>query len=134
MDNAAVYIAGRFASRVRLRAMRERVRALGFVCASSWMAEQDGDYPVPRQRSLDGAHRDIAEIAVADLFVLDTLDESITGGREVEFGLYLSPLIDKPIVLIGPVRNIFHELAQWRCRDWSDGLEVLTDLRAKLFA
>src|SRR3990167_2433998 len=130
-NSPRVYIAGRFHSRFRLRQMREEVRRLGFACASSWMDEQDGDYPVPRQRSLEGARRDIAEIALADFFVLDTLDESITGGREVELGLYLSSLLVvgaahiKPVVLIGPVRNIFHELAQWRCRDWSDGLEVL---------
>ena len=105
------------------------------------MDEDGWDYPVPRERALAGARRDIAEVAVANLFVLDTLDETPTGGREVEFGLYLRPLIVgavapvvRPAILIGPVRNVFHELAEWRCRDWSDGLEATADFRARFSA
>lgn len=141
MVDPVVYIAGRFASRLRLRSMRESVRALGFTCASSWMDDSDGDYPVPRVRSLAAARQDMAELSTAALLILDTLDEDITGGREVELGLHLCPVLvgaatprTRPVVLIGPVRNVFHELAEWRCRDWSDGLEVLADLRATLFA
>ena len=138
MTDPICYIGGKFSSRLRLRTMRASVRAQGFVCESSWMDEDGWDYPVPRERALAGARRDIAEVAVADLFVLDTLDETPTGGREVEFGLYLRPLIVgatapivHPAILIGPVRNVFHELAEWRCRDWSDGLETLADLRTR---
>jgi len=131
VDNKNAYIAGKFSSRHRLRLMRDRVRALGYEVACTWMDHEDDDYPVPRDRAVKEAHRDLNEIVAAQVFVLDTLDESATGGREVEFGVFLSRINEDAAhtILIGPVRNVFHELSDHRCRDWPEALEILADLR-----
>lgn len=52
--------------------------------------------------------RDVEEVMRADMLIIDTYDESITGGREVELGMAMS---NKAVVYrVGPIRNIFHHL------------------------
>ena len=132
------YIAGRYTARFRLRPIRERIRALGIDCRSAWIDNEDGDYPVPRERAIVEARRALAEVGAADIIMLDTLDESMTGGREVELGIHLGvalaladPASPPRVILVGPVCNIFHELADMRCPSWSEALEALADLAAK---
>ena len=134
-----LYLGGKFSARFRLREIRAQLRALGFSCDSTGMDDDGGDYPVPRERALLEAPRDLAQIRAAQVFVLDTLDDSRTGGREVEYGFSLGWAsawqglgLPAPLtVLVGPVRNIFHELADHRCADWPEALGVLARLTGK---
>lgn len=82
------------------------------------------DYPCAREHSIAEAKRDLREVQRADLLILDTIDESNTGGREVEMGSALS--METTIWRVGPVRNIFHELAEREFTDWD---EILRELK-----
>jgi hypothetical protein len=113
-----VYIAGKFSAQARLREIRGRIRQARILVTSSWMDEVAGEYPVPRQRSLNTGSVDLREVAMAELLVLDTLDVTETGGREVEFGFALAQ--GTRTWLVGPVRNIFHEFAEQQFDSWDE--------------
>lgn len=104
-----VYIAGKYTARERLKAERETLRISGVEVSSSWM---DNDYPVEAEvsdeTSRHEARMDVREVEACDLLILDTLDESNTGGRDVELGMAL--VAGKQVVRIGPARNVFHKL------------------------
>ena len=105
-----LYLAGKYSSQARLRAIRARIRSqLGIECSSSWLDEKyESDEEATPETRAENALRDLTEVLGADVFVIDTLDESATGGREVEFGLALASML--PIALVGPRRNVFHYL------------------------
>lgn len=113
-----VYIAGKYTARERLKAERETLRASGVEVTSSWM---DNHYPVEADVSDETARRearmDFREVEACDLLILDTLDESNTGGRDVELGMAL--IAGKQIVRIGPARNVFHKLLS-NFESWSE--------------
>lgn len=113
-----VYIAGKFSAQARLREIRGRIRQAHILVTSSWMDEVAGEYPVPRQRALNTGSADLREVSMADLLILDTLDVSETGGREVEFGFALAQ--GTRVWLVGPVRNIFHEFAEEHFESWDE--------------
>ena len=97
---------------------------MGFPCESSWL-DMAHDYPVPKDDALLGTKVDIFEIEQAELFLLDTLDENNTGGREVELGIALHRNIQ--IWRIGPVRNVYHYRCQREFTDWEEALTTLKD-------
>ncbi len=66
------------------------------------------------------AHFDLVEIKGVDMFILDTLDESPTGGREVELGYFLASPMNKPFWRVGPIRNIFHSMADMEFETWDE--------------
>lgn len=103
----SIYIAGKYTSKERLRTCRDAIRLMGYEVSSSWM---DTEYPETSSPEImcTEAKRDILEVADTDYFILDTLDESITGGREVELGVALT--IGASILHVGPKRNVFHYL------------------------
>ena len=114
-----IYLSAKITAQARLRPIRARLRALGYQCESSWLDELDAAYPVEPARARAKALRDFAEIECADVFILDTLDESTTGGREYEAG-YAQRSGDAHIWRVGPVRNVFHELADEVFETWED--------------
>lgn len=57
------------------------------------------------------AIKDLAEIRSADIFVLFTEDVSERGGKEVEFGFALGRFQGCLLFIVGPKRNVFHQLA-----------------------
>ena len=120
-----IYLAGRIIAQVRLRNERGRLRQKGFIVSSSWLDLAEPDYPATqaerdapawRARAATEAQNDLDEVRACSTFIQDTLDESNTGGREVELGVALVP--GKTYIRIGPVRNIFHELADLSFSDW----------------
>lgn len=120
-----IYLSAKVTAQARLRLVCTRLRTLGYECESSWLDEVDAEYPVEPVRARAKALRDFAEIERADVFLLDTLDESTTGGREVELGYALREDVDLggPGALfwrVGPVRNVFHELADEVFATWED--------------
>ncbi len=68
------------------------------------------------------ATRDCGELFDCHLFIIDTLDDSNTGGREVEYGLAVGA--GKEVWRVGPVRNIFH-LSARAFSSWDQALLAL---------
>lgn len=66
------------------------------------------------------AVKDLAEIRSADVFVLFTDDVSERGGKEVEFGFALGRFQGVLIYIVGPKRNVFHQLCDTQFIDSAD--------------
>jgi len=111
-----VYIAGKYTAKDRLKVERDRIRALGFECPSTWMDETHTDYTASEELMVENAKRDLEEVGEADWLIIDTQDMSNTGGREVELGYAFS--IGIHVSLVGPKRNIFHALITDCVKDW----------------
>jgi len=113
----SVYIAGRYEARERLRVWRDKLRELGCIVLSTWLDE------TPERDAVDAAYmrraavRDVSEIALCTSFILDTLDDGSSGGREVELGLALRNPKIRHCIVVGPKRNVFHELCH-HFQDW----------------
>ncbi len=101
-----IYIAGKFEARARLRTYAETILGYGHRVVSSWLFAPlvQGQDSAVRE-----AYRDLEEVVLSDLLILDTYDESTTGGRDVEFGVAYANGIE--IWVVGPERNIFHALS-----------------------
>jgi len=113
------YIAGKWTARRRIRRWAEKVNELpNYSICSSWLTCTKPFPPVFLQ-----AVKDHNEVQRASLLILDTLDKSETGGREVEFGLALG---DGCIIyIVGPNRNIFHTMATKQFDTWPKLMEHL---------
>ena len=109
-----IYIASKFASRKRLIPIRQQLQIHGFVVLSTWMIDDpDSSADIDSlgndlEESARLAMRDYQEIISCHLFVIDTTDDSSTGGREVELGY--AQALHKPSFRVGPIRNVFHAL------------------------
>ncbi len=123
-----IYIAGKVTAKERLKKMREAVRNLGFICHSTWMdvALEYRHLDSNRQHFQREAVRDRCEVAACNLFILDTFDESNTGGREYEAGYAARG--GTRVWLVGPVRNVFHAEMP-RFESW-DAVLVLLEAEA----
>ncbi|MDR7528669.1 MAG: DUF5664 domain-containing protein [Armatimonadota bacterium] len=118
MRPLAVFIAGPWDSRYRIRGDAIWLLTSGEVrVVSSWLTRHEDTRP-----PVDVAKQDLEDLSQADALLLDTLDGG-RGGREVELGVMLAGGF--PVVRIGPVRTVYHELAlaaypHWlACReDW----------------
>ena len=130
-----VYIAGYFTTRDRLRPIRDQLWKLGHEVVSTWLDE------VKHPDSMDEetffkklALRDLAEIRSADLIIVDTFDVTERGGREVEFGFALGRFQGIETWIVGPMRNVFHRLADLVFDDWTQALEFLTPVPTEAVA
>jgi nucleoside 2-deoxyribosyltransferase len=120
-----LYLAGKWEAQRRLRAVKARLHANGWDVLSTWIDEDDGTgywAPTPTQQA-EIAERDVSQVERAAVFMIDTMDEGRTGGREVELGVALGR--DIPIYVVGPVRNFFHRLAWARYETWDDAIGAL---------
>ena len=135
-NQVQIYLAGKYTSQERLRGARADLQALGYNVVASWLDETATDANASAETMLANARRDIEEVKAADTLILDTLDESATGGREVELGVALAtdmpvalPLhhITTTISLVGPKRNIFHRCAHFQYADWDECLAAAAE-------
>lgn len=102
-----IYIAGKYTARLRLQRYKRQLIKLGYNIVSSWLDQHEGDYETITNEALRTlAIRDAREVGEAEVLIIDTLDETNTGGREVELGMAIAQ--NKCIFLVGPVRNLFH--------------------------
>ena len=126
-----VYIAGFFDAQQRLRAVRDRLRTItSWRIRARWLDEVAGQVPLVTPPSLSDdyrryAERDLEDIMDCHLVLVDTLDVTPRGGREVEVGYALGLYI--PFIVVGPKRNVFHELAKAAYEDWDSVYQVLAD-------
>lgn len=117
-----VYIAGFFDTRARLRPYRDALVDMGYTITATWLDEEGVTYESTQaDYHLACAVRDLQEVKACDMIIVDTLDVTPRGGREVEFGISLTKSI--PRYIVGPVRNVFHQMATKRFSTWEDALE-----------
>ena len=114
-----VYAAGKFSAQARLREEARLLEDLdpSIEVVSSWLWSTEPDEAPPEARA-GYAERDLGEIREADVLILDTLDESNTGGREVELGYAIAT--GKKLSLVGPPRNVFHNLLKGQYASWDE--------------
>lgn len=114
------YLAGKYTAKERLREMRDMVAArIPETSGARWLDHNLVEAEVDEQGLIEEAVKDIMDVKNSRVFLLDTFDESNTGGREVEFGIALANP-NTITYVIGPERNIFHKLADWHFDDWLD--------------
>lgn len=121
-----IYVAGKFTAQARLRGEAQELRRMGFTVSSTWLDETATDYNATDEYKLECAQRDVDEVLECNTFILDTLDVSDTGGREVELGIALRGDADM-FLLVGPRRNVFHFLPEIRQFDTWDELRTFLD-------
>ncbi len=119
-----VYLASNFASQDRMKGVRRMLERLGHEVTSTWL-DEDGaqSYELNPQFGPGYAIRDRGEVEASDILILDTLEQSNTGGREVELGLALAT--GKRTWRVGPARNIFHTVVGATFDDWESCYEKL---------
>ena len=124
-----VYYAGFFDSQKRIRAEADKMWLKGHEVCSTWLYETSR----PEGMTTDEfwkklAIKDLAEINAADLLVLDTIDVTPRGGREVELGFALGRFQGKSIYMVGPVRNVFHTLVDRKFDSYEDLMKDIPDI------
>lgn len=118
-----IYIAGAFESQARLRDMRLAVEALGHTVLSTWLDETNTAPPTPED-AYGYAVRDLGEVRVCDVLILDTFDTNERGGREFEAGVAFNKGATYGVLRVGPARNVFHEMLG-AYETWEELLEWL---------
>jgi nucleoside 2-deoxyribosyltransferase len=104
-----IYIAGKFSAQARLRAERDKIQAARLATvSSSWLADVNETPEAAVYCAREHVDRDLREIRQATMVIVDTQDESVTGGREVEIGYALA--LGREVWRVGPQRNVFHQL------------------------
>ena len=129
-----VYLSGSFDNLGNMRAVGESLRSRGHYVTSNWLDEppihvaddkvrEDWEY---RARAND----DKADIDRADVFVVYTAVPSSSGGLHWETGY--AEGVGLPTIIVGPMLNVFHRLADVRqfdntgeLLDYLDTMEAL---------
>ena len=126
-----IYVAGSFSSQVRLREMAHKLWELGHEVTSTWLGEVAKPESM-EQRTFDKklALKDLCEVSMADLVIVDTIQRSSTGGSDTELGYALGRFQNKMIWVVGPVRSIFHHLADCNFVTWDDCLSFIKECHA----
>lgn len=114
-----IYLASNFKSQERIRFVRDILESQGHSVVSTWLDEEGAQsYELHPDRGPGYALRDLGEVNACELLILDTLEESVTGGREVEYGIAMANGIR--IWRVGPARNIFHTIAGRTFSSWNE--------------
>lgn len=132
-----IYIAGAFEDKSFLRFRRDEIEAIGHVVTSSWLDETLSTNPGLAARYVTDvitpeaaraiAVRDLSEVHASDVLLIDTNGTNVRMGREVEFGYALAHGEQTiQTVIVGPRRNVFHELAGKQFGTWKEALKWLT--------
>jgi hypothetical protein len=124
-----IYIASFFDTRNRIRPYADKLWSMGHEVVSTWLnevARPEGMTTEEFWKKL--AVKDLAEINAADLLILDTIDVTPRGGREVELGFALGRFQTKSIYMVGPIRNVFHTLVDRRYDDYDSLLRDLPNV------
>ena len=114
VERIRTYLAGAFESLERLRPIKARLNAMGHEVISTWLEEEAlphsggkrAEEVISHEQCLAYAVRDLDEIHTANLLLVDTMDQTVRGGREFEAGYARG--LGLPVVVIGPRRNVFH--------------------------
>jgi hypothetical protein len=125
-----VYVASFFDTRVRIRPYADALWHKGYQVVSTWLNEVAKPENITQEEFWKKlAVKDLTEVKEAELLILDTLDVTPRGGREVEFGFALGAFQNKAVYLVGPVRNIFHTLVDRKFESWDALILALPDVK-----
>ena len=133
-----VYLSGSFSGRERVAKEAARLELYGYNVLSWWFNHDhfvekawDGNFKGDIAKTM--AHCDFNQLLQAELFILDTIDKSSTGGSDTELGMALIRAIYQKIHLvhIGPNRNIFQALVYEHYDSWDEFFNKL-DLKEEL--
>jgi nucleoside 2-deoxyribosyltransferase len=118
-----IYVAASFHGVERIRDEVETLESKAYEVLGVWHQPND-----PIEQIWDGnfggriaqalALRDLHGIETSDLMIIDTLDPSSTGGRNVELGYALA--LKKRVILIGPPTTVFFALIREAYKDWEE--------------
>ena len=118
-----IYVAASFNSVTRIQDEVEELEERGHTITGVWFQGND-----PLERIWDGnfggriaevmSLRDLNGIDRADLMIIDTLDPSSSGGRNVELGYAIAK--NKRLVLIGEPTTIFFALVREAYPNWKE--------------
>jgi nucleoside 2-deoxyribosyltransferase len=130
-----VYLASRYSTKDEIKIKAEELKELGIESTSRWVHEKyEGSTQLKDCTDsflLGAALLDLEDIRRADVVVLFSVDPqqaTVRGGRHWESGYAYG--IGKPLVVCGPVENIFHLLPDVKTHaDWE--LTKLDLLRRK---
>jgi hypothetical protein len=128
MTKILAYVGGSFAGAKRLKAQAQLLEdRYGFKVLSMWWDEDDfiekaWDRNFAGRVAQAMALRDFHALLDADVFIVDTMEPSTTGGRYAELGFALARAMDKKlhIIHIGPPTNIFETLVQEHYATWEE--------------
>lgn len=101
-----VYVASAWGNRAEVHRVRSHLLSLGHEVNSSWI-DVPGGYSED-EIAVREAVRDVAEVREADVVVIvsPSGEDLSRGGHHTELGLALA--FGKPVVLVGPRRQVFH--------------------------
>jgi hypothetical protein len=123
-----IYIASRFADRLRLRKIADQIWNMGHEITTTWLSETAKMPDMSRDEFWKKlARKDLQEIAAANLIIRDVHHISSTGGADVEFGFALGRHQHCIIWIVSPrgARNVFHTIADKIFANWDDCLREL---------
>jgi hypothetical protein len=124
-----IYIGAKWSQREEMRKIRQELFRLGHEVVGTWIDEGDSnDFENNAVLQPRIAQRDVTQISIAELFILDTqnpLSEGSGGGREFEYGFAFGQFQHKICWRVGPVRNPFHHLVNDAFDNWSELIECL---------
>ena len=130
-----IYVASYFNTRDRIIPYVNKLKELRHVITSSWLSEVPrGDITKTETTlytpdELKGfAVADVIDLHNSDAVILDTVDMAPRGGREVEWGAFVFGAVRFGFV-VGPKRNVFHELATGNFEDWEQCIDFFMKLR-----
>jgi nucleoside 2-deoxyribosyltransferase len=110
-----VYLAARFSAKDEVAKRAEELKELGIECTSSWLQEKSSPNTTMDQHDdsflLSTAMIDVADIKRSNavvMFSVDPKEGTPRGGRHFESGYAYG--LGKPLIICGPVENIFHLL------------------------
>ena len=127
------YVASRLSCRPQLHEIRTKLRAMGHEVIATWL-DESGDYCENPDHARKVALRDLCQISMVDILLLDTtspISKDGGGGRETEFGFAIGQYQHKKLWRVGPAKNVFHYLADLSFDSWDDFLEYVKEGKKK---
>lgn len=125
-----IYLASRFARRVGLQEIRDRLEATGHTVTSRWIDEEPNEFrhgtPEWERHARHRASIDLSDILQSELMIVDVdVDtKDMKGGLYVEMG-YGIALLGK-VWVIGPPTNIFCVAPTVSLlKDWGEAFRLL---------
>lgn len=119
----SIYLASPWVCRDRTRAVRSDLVERGYTVTSRWLDVPDGPAVPDAARGRAEAAKDLADIDAAEAIIVLTDDRPIGAGHHVEFGYALAR--GKRMIVVGPVKSVFHYLADDSFEDWPTAIDAL---------
>lgn len=118
-----IYLAAPWVNREATRTIRDELVAMGHEVTSRWLDVPDGPQIPDEARSKTEAVMDLDDIDRSDCLVVTTDERPIGAGHHVEFGYAMA--IGLRLVVIGPMKSVFHYLPDDRFPDWASAKSSL---------